>query len=616
MNSIAETLGAVVAVCASPIRWLLQFVPDEGLRAQLAALPDVALAIPAPAILLVAGFYALGRGRRTGEAFLDDVQRGAATVSGGRIAMPAAAATDRHLDRVAHDIAAGQQAGVQQLAQQISEIQEILRKLQERDAQTNNTVIASPESDRRFAESLARDPALAPARDRILEGDFDGATEAVRDVAQKTETSDGDAASAARSAQVWRDLGRLEASRNVKAAVSAYEKARAIDPDHFWTLYDLSRLYEHAGDLAKASEAAQLASKAAGGGRERSAAFLRLGDISRAQGSRADAAQSYEHAIEAARSLSAANPGALEYLRDLAAAHQRLGVTLEAEGRLGAARAAYQEALKVSEDLAVREPTQKRLQSDIATCHIKIGDICLSEAKPAEAHTSFERALTIRKALVASEPGNAAWRRDLTISYDRIGNALVSQAKRAEALEPYRNSLEIRRTLAQQDPGNATHQRDLSVTLIKLGSALKAQGEHAKALEAFNESTEIREALAARHPGDASDVHALYAAYVEMGGIYLAEGDKAAAQTALRKGLSAAETLAARDPSDANWQLALVTANLKSGEASGDAAHYQRALDAALALDARGALSPRNAPLIDILRKRLAGPGNSTSPAG
>ena len=110
----------------------------------------------------------------------------------------------------------------------------------------------------------------------------------------------------------------------------------------------------------------------------------------------------------------------------------------------------------------------------------------------------------------------------------------------------------------KRDTANAGWQRDLSVSHNKVGDALVAQGDGPGALEEY------------------------------------------------RKGLGIAEGLAARDTSNADWQRDLIVSLVRMSEVTGDKAFVTRALDLALALQRRGALSPRDAGMIEALRRRAA----------
>ncbi|MBK9027192.1 MAG: hypothetical protein IPN98_04750 [Propionivibrio sp.] len=86
----------------------------------------------------------------------------------------------------------------------------------------------------------------------------------------------------------------------------------------------------------------------------------------------------------------------------------------------------------------------------------------------------------------------------------------------------------------------------------------------------------------------------------------IAQGDGPGALVAFRKGLTIAEVLAARDPLNAEWQRDLIVSFVKLGESSGDTSFTARALHIAQEMQRRGILAPRDAWLVDDLKRRAA----------
>ena len=124
---------------------------------------------------------------------------------------------------------------------------------------------------------------------------------------------------------------------------------------------------------------------------------------------------------------------------------------------------------------------------------------------------------------------------------------------------PFRKSLAIREALVGRDPANAEWQRDLAVNQNKIGDVLVTQGDGPGAFAAYDRSLKI------------------------------------------------AEALAARDPANTEWQRDLIVSYVKLSEVSGDKTYVQRALEIAEDMQQRGVLAPRDAWLIDELKRRAAG---------
>lgn len=90
-----------------------------------------------------------------------------------------------------------------------------------------------------------------------------------------------------------------------------------------------------------------------------------------------------------------------------------------------------------------------------------------------------------------------------------------------------------------------------------------------------------------------------------IGDVLRAQGDLSAALTAYRAGLGIAETLAKRDPGNTQWQRDLIVSNVKLSEVTGDRAYVAKALEIAQAMQKRGTLQPRDAWMVDELKRML-----------
>jgi hypothetical protein len=133
-----------------------------------------------------------------------------------------------------------------------------------------------------------------------------------------------------------------------------------------------------------------------------------------------------------------------------------------------------------------------------------------------------------------------------------------------------------------------------------------AQGKGPDALTTYRQSLRICEALSAHDPVNAGWQRDLSVSYDKIGDVLVAQGDGASGLTAYRKGLGIREALAARDPANAKWRRDLIVSLMKVGAVTGEKGYASRALDLALSMQQRGTLAPRDAGLIEQLKK-LAG---------
>ncbi|MGF1463719.1 MAG: hypothetical protein ACFB2Z_11260 [Maricaulaceae bacterium] len=104
---------------------------------------------------------------------------------------------------------------------------------------------------------------------QINEGDVQGGADTLGDLAQaQAAEAEGLAAESAqaraRAAETFREQGAVLRAVSVAEATRAYENAARLQPEHFWTWIELSRLYLYGlGQTGKARDAAERAFSAA-----------------------------------------------------------------------------------------------------------------------------------------------------------------------------------------------------------------------------------------------------------------------------------------------------------------------------------------------------------------
>ena len=266
----------------------------------------------------------------------------------------------------------------------------------------------------------------------------------------------------------------------------------------------------------------------------------------------------------------------------------------------------YQNAGRLSDALRAANSAADtaRNDRDRAVAQNELGNVHLAQGDGPGALVAYRKGLAIAEALATRDPANTQWQRDLSVSIDRIGNTLLAQGDVPGALAAYLKSLAIREALAVRDPANTEWQRDLSVSHNEIGDVLLAQCDRPGALAAYRKSQAIHEALAVRDPANAGWLRDLSVGFDRIGEVLLAQGDRPDALAAFRKSVAIRETLAARDPLNAEWQRDLVVSFVKLGEATGDASFSARALRIARDMQQRGIFAPRDAVLIDALKRR------------
>ncbi|HKI03328.1 MAG TPA: hypothetical protein VKK31_15220 [Thermoanaerobaculia bacterium] len=261
-------------------------------------------------------------------------------------------------------------AAQSELAEVTAERQRLVDKIAARDRQ----FAAEIEEYRRQVASIADspDPRKREALKRYAEGHR---AESYDDLfaIQEAETK--------AVAAGWRELAALAQDRKDRGeigtaeAIKPYEKAQAMDADYAWGWIELRRLYQEAGRLPDARQAAKQALKHARSDRERSAAGTEFGDVLVASGDLTAARVRFEESLKIDERLAAANPSSADAQRDLSVSLNKLGDVLVASGDLSRARARFDESLKIDERMAAANPTSAEALRDLILDHIRLGSL-------------------------------------------------------------------------------------------------------------------------------------------------------------------------------------------------------------------------------------------------
>lgn len=222
-------------------------------------------------------------------------------------------------------------------------------------------------------------------------------------------------------------------------------------------LLTLSRHYQRAGDLTRASDAASRAEAligphaARGDKRDlrlRALALDEQGEAAFARGDLEKTLVAYRESLEISRALAAREPERVWLGKGIAVSLHRIGDVHAAGGDLRLAMAAYEEALSVNRDLAAREPANEEWATSVAVSLNKIGDTRRLEGDLTGALAAYDEGLSIARRLRASDPENAGLVRDLAVSLGRIGNVLADGGDLRGALSAHQEVLGLVRDLA------------------------------------------------------------------------------------------------------------------------------------------------------------------------
>jgi tetratricopeptide (TPR) repeat protein len=461
---------------------------------------------------------------------------------------------------------------------------------------------------RAAVEDIAKTPEGVAALARFNAGDEIGALavlddlRAARDAARKKRADIESAAEGRRIATLALEA-RAKAKLTTAQVITRFEEVTRLDPGVSWDWVELGRLYKDAGKLPDTLRAAEAAADTAANDRDRSAAFIVLGGVQVAQGDLSVALASYRASLAIEERLAQADPGNAQSQRDVAAPQDRIGDVQRTQGNLAAALASYRASFGIRERLTQADPSNAAWQQELSLSATKIGDVQAAQGDLPAALASYRASLAIRERLAKADPGNTRSQWDLAVSHDRIGDMQKTQGDLPAALASYSASLAILERLAQADPGNAEWQRELSVPQDKVGDVQAAQGDLPAALASYRASLATRERMAQADPGNAQWQQDLAFSQEKIGNLQETQGNWRAALASYSASLAIQLRLAKADPGNAEWQRGLIVIYAKLSSATGDKAYAQHALNIALDMQKRGILAPRDAWMIDELKR-------------
>ena len=253
--------------------------------------------------------------------------------------------------------------------------------------------------------------------------------------------------------------------------------------------------------------------------------------------------------------------------------------------------AAALEALGQGNTSAAEEEFERVLQERSAVAHM-----AAHEAAEAARHIAnlallndISKAVHYYRRACELDPGNAnGWR--------LLGQVYIVAGKTNEAREA------LSRALAEVERGSDRWEHMAALTIL---GDLALRTEHlGEALNRYHAARKIVVEESARDRANTEWQRDLSVSHNKIGDVLVAQGDLPGALTAFGASLGIAETLAARDRANTQWQRDLIVSYVKLSEVTGDKAYAGKALDIAQTMQKRGTLAPRDAWMVDELKRR------------
>jgi tetratricopeptide (TPR) repeat protein len=224
---------------------------------------------------------------------------------------------------------------------------------------------------------------------------------------------------------------------------------------------------------------------------------VRVAQIARQIGSRAEALASYRHALGLYRELHKEDPQNLVVRRKLAGTTDNVAIQQATADALATGR----EAVALYERFLRDAPGDALLRGGLANCLTNQGTRCSAVGRHNDARDCFRRAVELQERLMREHPSQDSFQSELANTLHNLGVYHSREAGgQAEALRCMRQAHELRAKLADARPGDTRRRADLASAIHSLGIALKDAGDPGAARRAFDDARKMRERLAAESP--------------------------------------------------------------------------------------------------------------------
>jgi tetratricopeptide (TPR) repeat protein len=316
-------------------------------------------------------------------------------------------------------------------------------------------------------------------------------------------------------------------------------------------------------------------------------AHFRVGVITAALSSGADALPAYEQAQQLYTVLAAREPSKLEWQRQLAACRNNISLELKKKGDFAGALAAAQEALALRQQVARDHPDDTGARNELARAWNNLGSIHHDRDEFAEAQHGYEQALAIREQLVSAYPKSGEYQFNLAHTHYNLGIIQRQTGKRSEALRTQQTALAILEGLVRARPEVEKYQINLAYEWVQLTLLHQEVGKYDEAMHCAQQALAIRQRLAHANPAVAKLQYELSKSYSALGFVQRNTKQLKAAVGSYRESISILEKLCADPSADPMIRNELAVAYRSAADMHqrlGENAEMRQSLDKAQAL--------------------------------
>jgi serine/threonine-protein kinase len=284
--------------------------------------------------------------------------------------------------------------------------------------------------------------------------------------------------------------------------------------------------------------------------------YLRIGNLTRAIGSKQKALAAYRKSLELCDDLLRSHPGQGAFLQQRGRVLCELGFLQNVLGQPQEALATLQEARDSLQRLQKDRPGDWSVQHELAAALYNLAPLYANLGQPAQAVESYRQASGLWEALVKDAPDSLI-RLKLANSLESLGLLLERTGPAAEAGATLKRAWQLREQLFKQYPANANVQSKWARACQLRGERLAQKGQSAEALKTLQEGQAVLEGLTKSNPQVRQYHDQLAVLCATVGWVHLDQRQAAEALPLLRQAVAQLTPLARLHPNVPRYQAQL-----------------------------------------------------------
>ena len=307
-------------------------------------------------------------------------------------------------------------------------------------------------------------------------------------------------------------------------------------------------------------------------------AYDQLAYLSDQIGSKTDAIQAYQQAVELGHGLMRA--GTTRPVRNrLGGIYLKMAIALEESGRADQAYSSYREAIVLQTALVDEDPANLVSRGDLARTYFNFGHFQGATGRPIEALESFREAITRLDELTKTDPKNPVFRQYVADALTNLGLLQMNTRELAASLATFSRAAQIIDALRAEEPTKLYHRSSLARIYNNIGMVHRREGAIHTATTAYQKAIKLQEALALEQPAKTDVRRDLGTMHNNLGNIYNSTGQADMATAEFREAIRLQQSLVHEYPQVASYRQLLA----RSFQGLGNAHFNKRRFDDAVA---------------------------------